>query len=106
MNADALITFTTAMLAIPNPIGSVAIFAGLVSNRSDSEHHSIAIRCCIAIAGDRCRNACQWIERAAAGPGRSGARIAHQSSAGRSKRGVQSGQLEIIMKDGVISKTR
>lgn len=50
MNADALITFTTAMLAILNPIGSVAIFAGLVSNRSDSEHHSIAIRCCIAIA--------------------------------------------------------
>jgi multiple antibiotic resistance protein len=50
MNTDALITFATAMFAILNPIGSVAIFAGMVAERSAADRRSIAIRCSIAIA--------------------------------------------------------
>ncbi len=50
MNTDALITFATAMFAILNPIGSVAIFSSLVADRSAADRRSIAIRGCIAIA--------------------------------------------------------
>jgi len=50
VNTDALITFVTAMFAILNPIGSVAIFAGMVADRAAVDRRSIAIRCCIAIA--------------------------------------------------------
>jgi multiple antibiotic resistance protein len=50
MKTDALITFATAMFAILNPIGSVAIFAGMVSNYSAAERRSIAIRSCLAMA--------------------------------------------------------
>ena len=50
MNTDALITFATAMFAILNPIGSVAIFAGMVAERSAADRRSIAIRCSIAVA--------------------------------------------------------
>jgi multiple antibiotic resistance protein len=50
MNTAALITFTTAMFAILNPIGAVAIFAGMVGGRSQSNRRGIAIRCGIAVA--------------------------------------------------------
>ena len=49
MNTDALITFGTAMFAITNPIGGVAIFGGMVANRSGADRRSIAIRSSIAI---------------------------------------------------------
>ena len=50
MNADALITFTTAMLAILNPIGNVAVYAGMVGGRTPGERRAIAVRSSIAIA--------------------------------------------------------
>jgi multiple antibiotic resistance protein len=50
MSKSELITFTTAMFAMLNPIGGVAIFAGMAAGRSDAEHRSIAIRCAIAVA--------------------------------------------------------
>jgi multiple antibiotic resistance protein len=50
MNTAELITFATAMFAILNPIGAVAIFAGLTSDRSEADRRSIAIRCGIAVA--------------------------------------------------------
>jgi multiple antibiotic resistance protein len=50
MDKAALITFTTAMFTILNPIGNVAIFSGLVSDRSATARRSIAIRSSIAVA--------------------------------------------------------
>jgi multiple antibiotic resistance protein len=50
MNTDALVTFATAMFAILNPIGNVAIFAGMVADRLAADRRSIAIRCSIAVA--------------------------------------------------------
>jgi multiple antibiotic resistance protein len=50
MNTAALITFATAMFAILNPIGAVAIFAGLAGDRPEADRRSIAIRCGIAVA--------------------------------------------------------
>jgi multiple antibiotic resistance protein len=50
MNTAELITFATAMFAIMNPIGSVAIFMGMVADRTEAERRSIAIRSAIAIA--------------------------------------------------------
>ncbi len=50
MDKAALITFATAMFAILNPIGGVAIFAGMVSGRSAAQSRSIAIRSSIAVA--------------------------------------------------------
>jgi len=50
MSTDALIQFATAMFAILNPIGSVAIFAGMVADRSAAARRSIAIKTSIAIA--------------------------------------------------------
>jgi multiple antibiotic resistance protein len=49
MNTAALITFATAMFAILNPIGAVAIFAGLAGDRPQADRRSIAIRCGIAV---------------------------------------------------------
>jgi len=50
VDKTALVTFATAMFAILNPVGGVAIYAGLVSDRSSEERRSIAIRAAIAIA--------------------------------------------------------
>jgi multiple antibiotic resistance protein len=50
MDKAALITFTTAMFTILNPIGNVAIFAGMVADRSAADRRSIAIKCAIAVA--------------------------------------------------------
>jgi multiple antibiotic resistance protein len=50
VDTTALITFATAMFAILNPIGAVAIFVGLAGDRSQADRRSIAIRCGIAVA--------------------------------------------------------
>ena len=50
MDKTALITFTAAMFTILNPIGNVAIFAGMVADRSAADRRSTAIRCAIAVA--------------------------------------------------------
>ena len=50
MDKAALITFATAMFTILNPIGNVAIFAGMVASRSAADRRSIAIKCAIAVA--------------------------------------------------------
>ena len=50
MNTAALITFTAAMASILNPIGAVAIFAGMAGCRSPTARRLIAIRCGIAVA--------------------------------------------------------
>jgi small neutral amino acid transporter SnatA (MarC family) len=46
----SLITFATAMFTILNPIGNVAIFTGMVSDRSATDRRSVAIKCAIAVA--------------------------------------------------------
>ena len=43
MDKAALITFATAMFTILNPIGNVAIFAGMMAGRPDSARRSTAI---------------------------------------------------------------
>jgi multiple antibiotic resistance protein len=50
MDKAALITFTTAMFTILNPIGNVAIFAGMVADRSAADRRSTAIKSAIAVA--------------------------------------------------------
>lgn len=50
MDKAALIAFTTAMFTILNPIGNVAIFAGMVADRSADVRRSIAIKSSIAVA--------------------------------------------------------
>ncbi len=50
MSFDELATFATAMLAILNPVGSIAIFTQMVSSRAAADRRSVAIRCCIAVA--------------------------------------------------------
>jgi multiple antibiotic resistance protein len=50
MTSHDLISFATAMIAILNPIGSVAIFAGMASDRSTTDRHSIAVRAAVAVA--------------------------------------------------------
>lgn len=50
MDNNALITFATAMFTILNPIGNVAIFAGMVSGFSADQRRKTAIKCGIAVA--------------------------------------------------------
>lgn len=45
-----LITFATAMLTITNPVGSMALFAGLTSDDSDAERRSAALQTGLAVA--------------------------------------------------------
>jgi small neutral amino acid transporter SnatA (MarC family) len=49
MDNSALLTFATAMFTILNPIGNVAIFAGMVSDRSTADRRSVAIKSSIAV---------------------------------------------------------
>lgn len=49
MDHQAIIAFATALFAILNPIGGVAIFSGMVADRTEAERRSIAIRAGIAI---------------------------------------------------------
>lgn len=50
MDSAALITFATAMFTILNPIGNVAIFAGMVADRPAAARRNVAIKCAVAIA--------------------------------------------------------
>jgi multiple antibiotic resistance protein len=49
MTFNELVTFATAMVTILNPIGNTALFAGLVSERSEGERRAIAWRCTLAV---------------------------------------------------------
>ena len=50
MENSAILAFATAMFTILNPIGNVAIFAGMVSDRSTADRRSVAIKSSIAVA--------------------------------------------------------
>ena len=50
MDHGALMTFATAMFTILNPVGGVAIFTGIVTDRSQADRRLIAIKCSIAVA--------------------------------------------------------
>ena len=49
MDRTAIIHFAIAMLAILNPVGSVAIFAGMVEGRSRAEQRSVGLKSAIAV---------------------------------------------------------
>ncbi len=50
MDNSALLSFVTAMFTILNPIGNIAIFAGMVSDQSARERRNVAAKCSIAVA--------------------------------------------------------
>ncbi len=50
MDSSALLSFVTAMFTILNPIGNIAIFAGMVSDQSATGRRIVAIKCSIAVA--------------------------------------------------------
>ena len=50
MDIDLLLTLFVALFAITNPIGSLAIFASMTTDRTDKERKKIALQSCIAIA--------------------------------------------------------
>ena len=50
MDKSALVTFATAMFTILNPIGNVAIFAGMVADRSSASRRATAIKCALAVS--------------------------------------------------------
>jgi len=41
---EHFVTFAVAMLTITNPIGALAIFAGMTADRSDSEKKTIRLQ--------------------------------------------------------------
>lgn len=49
MDTSDLVLFATAMFAMLNPIGSVAIFASMVSDRTAADRRAIGIKCGFAI---------------------------------------------------------
>jgi multiple antibiotic resistance protein len=49
MNSAELTTFAVGMLAVTNPIGNLAIFAGLTAERSDAERRAAAVSCAVAV---------------------------------------------------------
>jgi len=49
MNTAELTTFAVGMLAVTNPIGNLAIFAGMTAERSDAERRATAIACAVAV---------------------------------------------------------
>jgi MarC family membrane protein len=49
MNTAQFTTFAIGMLAVTNPIGNLAIFAGLTAERSESERRATAITCAAAV---------------------------------------------------------
>jgi multiple antibiotic resistance protein len=50
MEKAPLISFITAMFTILNPIGSIAIFAGMVSDYPAADRRKVAVKCAIAVA--------------------------------------------------------
>jgi len=49
MTNAQLTTFAIAMVAVTNPIGNLAIFAGLTSDRSDADRRKTAFTCAFAV---------------------------------------------------------
>jgi multiple antibiotic resistance protein len=49
MTTAELTTFAIGMLAVTNPIGNLAIFAGLTAERSDAERRATAVTCAVAV---------------------------------------------------------
>jgi len=49
MNTAQLTTFAVGMLAVTNPIGNLAIFAGLTAERTAAERRATAITCAVAV---------------------------------------------------------
>lgn len=49
MTSAQLTTFAVAMLAVTNPIGNLAIFAGLTASRSKAERRATAVTCALAV---------------------------------------------------------
>ena len=49
MSGSALATFVVFMVAVTNPIGNLAIFAGMTAGRSDAEKRKIAITAATAV---------------------------------------------------------
>jgi len=49
MTTAELTRFAVGMLAVTNPIGNLAIFAGLTAERSESERRTTAITCAVAV---------------------------------------------------------
>lgn len=49
MTAAELITYAVSLLAIVNPVGNLALFTGMTSDRSKAERHKIAATCFVAI---------------------------------------------------------
>jgi multiple antibiotic resistance protein len=49
MTSAQLTTFAVAMLAVTNPIGNLAIFAGLTASRSEAERRATAVTCAVAV---------------------------------------------------------
>ena len=49
MTAAQITTFAVGMLAVTNPIGNLAIFAGLTAERSEAERRTTAITCAVAV---------------------------------------------------------
>lgn len=47
---EHLVTFAVAMLTITNPVGALAIFAGMTADRSDSEKKQSAYKAAFAVA--------------------------------------------------------
>ncbi len=45
-----LISFSTALFTILNPIGNTAVFVGMVAGRPKAQQHAIALRCTVAVA--------------------------------------------------------
>ena len=45
-----LLSFTTALFTILNPIGNTALFVSMVAGRSKAQQHAIALRCTFAVA--------------------------------------------------------
>ena len=45
-----LLTFSTALFTILNPIGNTAVFVGMVAGRPKAQQHAIALRCAVAVA--------------------------------------------------------
>lgn len=49
MTSAELTTFAVAMIAVTNPIGNLAIFAGLTAERSEAERRRTAITCAFSV---------------------------------------------------------
>jgi len=49
MTAAQLTTFAVGMLAVTNPIGNLAIFAGMTAGRTEADRRATAITCAVAV---------------------------------------------------------